>query len=46
VLVDGAPLTELGFEERAAVTFGEKRGLLALLPEVTFVRRFREIFPS
>ena len=21
-------------------------GLLALLPEVTFVRRFREIFPS
>ncbi len=46
VLVDGAPLTELGFEERAEVTFGEKRGLLALLPEVTFVRRFREIFPS
>jgi NAD+ kinase len=46
VLVDGAPLTELGFEERAGVTFGERRGLLALLPEVTFVRRFREIFPS
>jgi len=46
VLVDGYPLTELGFGERAEVTFGEKRGLLALLPEVTFVRRFREIFPS
>ena len=46
VLVDGHPLTELGFAGRAEVTFGEKRGLLALLPEVTFVRRFREIFPS
>jgi len=46
VLVDGHPLAELGFEGRAEVTFGEKRGLLALLPEITFVRRFREIFPS
>jgi len=46
VLVDGYPLAELGFGERAEVTFGERRGLLALLPEVTFVRRFREIFPS
>lgn len=46
VLVDGHPLTELGFAGRAEVTFGEKRGLLALLPEITFVRRFREIFPS
>jgi NAD+ kinase len=46
VLVDGHPLAELGFGGRAEVTFGEKRGLLALLPEITFVRRFREIFPS
>ena len=46
VLVDGHPLAELGFGGRAEVTFGEKRGLLALLPEVTFVRHFREIFPS
>jgi len=46
VLVDGHPLAELGFDGRAEVTFGEKRGLLALLPEITFVRRFREIFPS
>jgi NAD+ kinase len=45
VLVDGHPLAELGFDGRAEVTFGEKRGLLALLPEITFVRRFREIFP-
>lgn len=46
VLVDGHPLVELGFGGRAEVAFGEKRGLLALLPEITFVRRFREIFPS
>ncbi|HEY5160487.1 MAG TPA: NAD(+)/NADH kinase [Gaiellaceae bacterium] len=46
VLVDGYPLTQLACGERAKVTFGAKRGLLALLPEVTFVRRFREIFPS
>jgi NAD+ kinase len=46
VLADGHPLAELGFGERAEVSFGEKRGLLALLPEITFVRRFREIFPS
>ncbi len=46
VLVDGYPLAKLAFAEQAEVTFGEKRGLLALLPEVTFVRRFREIFPS
>jgi len=46
VLVDGHPLTELGFGQSAEVTFGDKRGQLALLPEVTFVRRFREIFPS
>jgi NAD+ kinase len=46
VLVDGHPLAELAIGGRAEVTFGEKRGLLALLPEITFVRRFREIFPS
>jgi NAD+ kinase len=46
VLVDGHPLAELGFGGCAEVTFGDKRGLLALLPEITFVRRFREIFPS
>jgi NAD+ kinase len=46
VLVDGHPLAELGFGGRAEISFGEKRGLLALLPEITFVRRFREIFPS
>jgi NAD+ kinase len=46
VLADGYPLVELGFGQSAEVTFGEKKGLLALLPEITFVRRFREIFPS
>jgi hypothetical protein len=46
VLVDGYPLAQLDFGQHAQVIFGEKRGLLALLPEVTFVRRFREIFPS
>ncbi len=45
VLADGAPLTKLGYGEEATVTFGDQRGLLALLPEITFVRRFREIFP-
>ena len=46
VLVDGYPLAKLGAGESAEVTFGDQRGLLALLPEITFVRRFREIFPS
>jgi NAD+ kinase len=46
VLADGHPLAKLGAGERAEVTFGNQRGLLALLPEITFVRRFREIFPS
>jgi NAD+ kinase len=46
VLADGYPLVDLDCGASAEVTFGEKRGLLALLPEITFVRRFREIFPS
>jgi NAD+ kinase len=44
VLADGTPFKELAVGERAEVSFGELRGRLALLPEVTFVRRFREIF--
>ena len=37
------PLVGLALGAAAWVVYA---GLLALLPEVTFVRRFREIFPS
>jgi NAD+ kinase len=46
ILADGHPFERLGDGECATVSFGNVRGRLALLPEVTFVRRFREIFPS
>jgi NAD+ kinase len=46
ILADGHPFERRGTGECATVSFGDARGRLALLPEVTFVRRFREIFPS
>jgi NAD+ kinase len=46
VLADGHPFEKLEKSGNATVSFGNVRGRLALLPEVTFVRRFREIFPS
>ena len=46
VLVDGRPVGELGREERVVVRLGEQRSLLAVLPEATFFRRYRETFAS
>jgi NAD+ kinase len=46
VLVDGHPFERMGMGERAEVSCGGERGKLALLPEVTFLRRFREVFAS
>ncbi|MGH3111218.1 MAG: NAD(+)/NADH kinase [Gaiellaceae bacterium] len=46
VLVDGHQVATLAKAERAVVTLGEERSLLATLPEVTFVRRYRQSFAS
>lgn len=46
VLVDGHALGVLGEGEAVHVRLGERPALLALLPEVTFFRRYRETFAS
>jgi NAD kinase len=46
VIADGVPLGELGAEGTAGVRLGERRALLALLPEMTFFHRYRETFAS
>lgn len=46
VLIDGRPAGELGAAGRVLVSLGEERSLLALLPESTFFRRYRETFGS
>jgi NAD+ kinase len=46
VLADGRPAGELGHEERIVIRLGEPRSLLAMLPEATFFRRYRETFAS
>jgi NAD+ kinase len=46
VIADGVPIGELGEGREAAVRLGDRRGLLALLPEMTFFHRYREIFAS
>jgi len=46
VLVDGHPLTDAGLDSPVTVRLGEQRGLLAMLPEATFFRRYRETFGS
>jgi NAD+ kinase len=46
VLVDGHQVATLEKAERAVVRLGEKRSLLATLPEATFVRRYRQSFAS
>jgi NAD+ kinase len=46
VLVDGRPAGELERQERVVVHLGEQRSLLAVLPEATFFRRYRETFAS
>ena len=46
VLVDGHQVAMLEKSDRAVVRIGEKRSLLATLPEATFVRRYRQSFAS
>jgi NAD+ kinase len=46
VLVDGRPIAELGTGDGVVVRLGELGTLLALLPESTFFRRYRETFAS
>jgi NAD+ kinase len=46
VIADGLAIGELGEGRQAAVRLGDRRGLLALLPEMTFFHRYREIFAS
>jgi NAD+ kinase len=46
VIADGVPLGELGSDREATVRLGERRALLALLPEMTFFHRYRETFAS
>jgi NAD+ kinase len=44
VLVDGQRVGELDPEESLAIEVGPEKALLALLPEVTFFSRYREVF--
>jgi NAD+ kinase len=46
VLVDGRPVGTLARDESVVVRLGEKRSLLAHLPEVTFFRKYRQTFAS
>lgn len=46
MVADGAQIGELAPGEHALVRLGEQRTLLATLPEVTFVTRFRQHFAS
>jgi NAD+ kinase len=46
VLADGRPVGEVGHDERVVVRLGAPRSLLAMLPEATFFRRYRETFAS
>jgi NAD+ kinase len=45
VLVDGHAVEELHARGSISVTIGEQHSYLALLPEVTFFGRYREVFP-
>jgi NAD+ kinase len=44
VIVDGHEVTDVSGGERIIVRLAEPRALLALLPEATFFRRYRETF--
>ena len=44
VLVDGHVFRELPTDGRVTIRLGERRSLLATLPEATFFRRYRETF--
>ena len=46
VLVDGHELAALGTGESMSVRLGDRPALLAVLPEATFVNRYRETFAS
>jgi NAD+ kinase len=46
LIADGVAIGELGERQQAIVRLGERRGLLALLPEMTFFHRYRETFAS
>ena len=44
VLVDGQAVATLGSGDSAEIGLGGARSLLALLPEVTFFRRYHDVF--
>ena len=44
VLVDGQAVTELEPGQALSVDVGTDKALLALLPEVTFFSRYRDVF--
>jgi NAD+ kinase len=46
VIADGSPIGELRKGRQATVRLGERYGLLALLPEMTFFHRYRDTFAS
>jgi NAD+ kinase len=46
VLADGRPAGELAHGERVVVRLGEQHSRLAVLPDATFFRRYRETFAS
>lgn len=46
VIADGVALGELAEGRRARIALGERRALLALLPEMTFFHRYRATFAS
>jgi NAD+ kinase len=46
VLADGRPAGELAYGERVVVRLGEQHSRLAVLPDATFFRRYRETFAS
>jgi NAD+ kinase len=46
VLIDGHLAGELDAGDRVLARLGAERSLLALLPEATFFRRYRETFAS
>ena len=46
VLVDGHSVAEIDGGAHAVVRLGDRRALLATLPEATFFRRYRDTFGS
>jgi NAD+ kinase len=46
VIADGVAIGELASGRETTVRLGERRSLLALLPEMTFFHRYRETFAS